>query len=94
MREALKSVMVDDPHSIVFTAHAWRVFNALENLVGVIDVDGVLQESLAHLRAQHVDRGTKPAYFKVGYGVQSLVAVDLPSAGLVRLCNIYGPQSS
>ena len=65
MKEALKNVFVDDMLSTKFAAHAYRVFTRLKSLLGILDVDGVLLEDLAHLKAQHVGRGAKPAYFKV-----------------------------
>ena len=65
MKEALKNVSVDDMQSVKFAAHAYRVFARLKSLLGILDVDGVLREDLAHLKAQHVGRGAKPAYFKV-----------------------------
>ena len=47
-------------------AQGSRFAIAIKSLVGFLDMDGVLQESLAHLRAQHAGRDLKPEYFKVG----------------------------
>ena len=49
-------------------AQGSRIFSAAKNLIAVLDNEGVLQEYLSHLRAQHADRDLKPEYYKVGQG--------------------------
>ena len=47
-------------------AQGTRMWFAIKNLIGVLDMEGVLQEYLSHLRAQHAVRDLKPEYYKVG----------------------------
>ena len=47
-------------------AQGTRIWSAVKHLVGVLDTEGVLQEYLSHLRAQHAVRDLKPEYYKVG----------------------------
>ena len=47
-------------------AQGSRFVHTMKNLIGILDMDGVLQESLAHLRAQHGVRHLKPEYYTVG----------------------------
>ena len=47
-------------------AQGTRIAYAAKTLVGLLDTEGVLQEYLSHLRAQHAGRDLKPEYYKVG----------------------------
>ena len=47
-------------------AQGTRMWYAVKNIIGILDNEGVLQEYLSHLRAQHAGRDLKPEYYKVG----------------------------
>lgn len=64
-----KRVHGDDIHSTAFQAHGVRVLAGLDSVIGVLDEQDTLTVQLAHLKAQHTERGTKPEYFDL-FGIQ------------------------
>lgn len=58
-----KRVHGDNIYSPEFQAHGIRVLAGLDSLIGVLDEEDTLTVQLAHLKAQHTERGTKPEYF-------------------------------
>nr|P83122.1 RecName: Full=Extracellular globin-1; AltName: Full=Erythrocruorin; AltName: Full=Globin I [Metaphire hilgendorfi] len=50
-------------YSPEFQAHGIRVLAGLDSVIGVLDEIPTLTVQLAHLKAQHTERGTKPEYF-------------------------------
>jgi hypothetical protein len=59
-----KNVDIDNPMGGVFTAHAMRIFNALDMVINLLPDPESLDEALDHLADQHFARpGVKKAYF-------------------------------
>jgi hypothetical protein len=60
-----KNVGVDDPKGGAFTAHSFRIYNALDMIINLLDDPEALGEALDHLADQHGARtGVKKAYFQ------------------------------
>ena len=58
------NVDVDHPTGGVFTAHAMRIFNALDMAINLLDDEDALNAALDHLADQHEARpGVKREYF-------------------------------
>jgi hypothetical protein len=63
-----KNVDIDNPTGGVFSAHAMRIFNALDMLINLLPDEESFEEALSHLADQHLARpGVKKAYF-VSFG--------------------------
>ena len=60
-----KRVHGDNVYSPEFQAHGIRVLAGLDSVIGVLDEDDTFGIQVAHLKAQHTERGTKPEYFDV-----------------------------
>jgi hypothetical protein len=81
-----KNVGVDDPKSGAFTAHCFRIFNALDMTINLLDDPEALEEALDHLADQHGARdGVKRAYFQ-SFG-------EAMNRGLGRLIDNYDTVS-
>ena len=57
---------VDGIATLRLRAQGSRIWDGVKQLVGLLDTEGVLQESLKHWRDQHAVRHLKPEYYKVG----------------------------
>ena len=55
---------VDGVITTKLRAQGSRISTMVNSLIGVLDMDGVVQELLAHLRAQHAAVNLKPEYYK------------------------------
>nr|P11740.1 RecName: Full=Extracellular globin-1; AltName: Full=Erythrocruorin; AltName: Full=Globin I [Metaphire sieboldi] len=64
-----KRVQGENIYSPEFQAHGIRVLAGLDSVIGVLDEDDTFTVQLAHLKAQHTERGTKPEYFDL-FGTQ------------------------
>lgn len=63
LRAIFKRVNGDNVYSPEFEAHAQRVLGGLEMTISLLDDTDALNAQLAHLKAQHADRGVKAEYF-------------------------------
>lgn len=71
-KDLFKNVDVDNPKGPVFTAHAMRIFNAIDMSINLLDDPESLDEALDHLADQHEARaGVKKDYFTAFAGAMN-----------------------
>jgi len=80
--ELFKNVGIEDPDGPKFLAHAFRILNALDMAINLMDDPPALDAALDHLADQHqVRTGVQKAHFKK-FG-------EILSGGLVKVLDDY-----